>query len=59
MKDGAVLECRKLHKDTVLEVFALKKGLPVDRTVIKPWEAQVPHQIFDILLAEKVLIEVV
>ncbi len=54
-----MLDFRKLHKDTVLEVFALKKGLPVDRAIVKTWEAQVPHQIFDILLAKKVLIEVV
>ena len=54
MGDGRV----KLHENTILQVLSLEEGLSVDRAVEQSGEAQIPHQILDILLVEEVLVEV-
>ena len=49
----------KLHKDAILQVLRLKVRFAVDWTVEEAGEAQVPHQVLDILSTEEVLIEIV
>ena len=58
----AGVRCRpiifKLHEDAVLQVLRLKESLPVDWTIVKPWEAQIPHQVATVFARKEVLIEV-
>ena len=49
----------KFHEYSILKVLRLQKCLSVDWAVEKSWEAQVPHEVFHILLGEEVLIEIV
>ena len=49
----------KLHKDAILQVLRLKVRFAVDWTVEEAGEAQVPHQVLDILSTEEVLVEIV
>ena len=49
----------KFHKDTVLEVFCLQEGFPVNWAVEESREAKVPHQVVNVLLVEEVAVEIV
>ena len=48
----------ELHEYTILEILSLQKGLSIDWAVKESLEAQIPQQIFSILLSKKVLIEI-
>ena len=48
----------KFHKDTVLKVFALQECFAINGAVEEPWEAQIPHQVFDVLPAEEIFVEI-
>jgi len=48
----------KFHKDAILQVFGLEESFLVKWAIEKTWEAKIPHEVFDVLFAEKVSIEV-
>lgn len=59
MEEGNVLDLVfELHKHAVLKVLSLQECLPVNWTIKQALEAQIPHDVLNILLGEEILVEV-
>lgn len=48
----------KFHEDTILKVLGLQESFPVNRTIEESLKTEIPHEVFDVVLAEEILVEI-
>jgi hypothetical protein len=49
----------KFHKNAILQILCLQECLPVNWTIEKALETQIPHQVLDVFFAEEIFVEIV